>query len=394
MKRRQRGTGGIREKRPGVFEVKFDLGPDPITGGRRTRYATVKGNKRNAQVELRRLMREVDTGEYVELTKLRVEDFLVRWLKHIGSKVSPKTIERYEQLIENNIVPILGQHRLAQLKAVQIDHAWSSLLNEGRIDGKGGLSPQTVKHCHRVLKQALQQAVKWQLLHRNPAEAVETPRVVRRLPVVLDAHQTIELIEALRGGPYFAPTLIASTTGLRRGEVLALAWSQVDLDSGVITVSRSLEQTKKGGVRFKEPKSRKPRQVIMPSILVAELRSRKLDQAENLLRLGVRQVDETLVCCRGDGEPINPEDLSRRFPELVERLGLPRITFHELRHSHATQLLTNGVHPKVAQERLGHSSINITMDLYSHVIGGLQEEAANKVDMALQGAIKGASRPT
>lgn len=147
-----------------------------------------------------------------------------------------------------------------------------------------------------------------------------------------------------------------------------------------------------GGIRIKEPKNKKSRQVIIPAFLETELRRHKKEQAEQLLQLGVRQDGDVLVCCKGDGSLMNPEDLSRRFPEAVVRAGLPRVTFHQLRHSHATQLLTSGIHPKVAQERLGHSSINVTMDLYSHVIGGLQEEAAIKVDTALQNAIKSAVR--
>ncbi|MGB0681475.1 MAG: site-specific integrase [Magnetovibrionaceae bacterium] len=393
MKRRQRGSGGIREKRSGVWELKFDLSPDPLTGKRRTRYATFKGSKIGAQAELRRRLREVDTGEYADSAKVTLKDFLGRWLDHIATKVAPKTFERYEQLITNNINPALGSVKLSNLKAVNIDQAWSKLMQDGRLDGKGGLSAQTVQHCHRLLKQTLDQAVRWQLLNRNPADAVEPPRVPRNAPTVLDVDQTVVLLEAIRDTQFYMPTLIALTTGLRRGEVLALTWGQINLDQRTLVVSRSVEQTKKGGIRIKEPKSKKARQVIIPSILEGELRQHRKVQAEQLLKLGVRQDQGTPVCCRGDGSLLNPEDLSRRFPEAVVRAGLPRVTFHQLRHSHATQLLLSGVHPKVAQERLGHSSIGITMDLYSHVIGGLQEEAANRVDSALQNAINGASRP-
>ncbi len=130
----------------------------------------------------------------------------------------------------------------------------------------------------------------------------------------------------------------------------------------------------------------------MTALLVAELRQHRLRQAQDLLKLGIRQTEDTLVCCRADGEIMNPEDLSRRFPEIVLRAGLPRLTFHSLRHSHATQMLVAGIHPKVAQERLGHSSIQVTMDRYSHLVPGLQEEAAEKVDSAIQAALKSGSR--
>ena len=162
MTRRQRGSGGIREKRPGVYELKFDIGEDPISGKRRTKYHTIKGTRREAQKALTRLLREVDTGDFVERTGITVKTLLERWTDHMRSGVSPKTLERYEQLIINNIVPVLGHRKLDQLKAVHIDGAWSKLHQEGRKDGKGGLSPQTIKHCHRLLKQALGQAVRWQ----------------------------------------------------------------------------------------------------------------------------------------------------------------------------------------------------------------------------------------
>lgn len=390
MKRRQRGSGGIREKRPGVFELKFDIEDDPVTGKRRTKYHSVKGTRREAQKKLTSLLREVDADDYVERSGITVQTLLGRWISHMRSQVSPKTLERYEQLISNNIVPVIGEQRLERLRAIHIDGAWSKLLQEGRKDGKGGLSPQTVKHCHRLLKQALGQAVRWQMIGRNPADPVETPRVIRKELTVLDAKQAATLLEALRETLFYIPTLISVTTGLRRGEVLALRWKHLNFDTSDMAVLQSLEQTKKG-LRFKEPKSKRPRHVAMPSMLVAELRRHKLEQAEALLVLGIRQTTETLICCRYDSEPMDPENLSRQFPVAVERVGLPRITFHALRHSHATQMLTNGTHMKVASERLGHSSIGITMDLYSHVLPGMQEEAAEQVDNAIRAALKSGS---
>ena len=394
MARRQRGTGGVREKRPGVYEIKFDLGRDPVTGKRRTKYASIKGSRREAEKELRKRLREIDTGDFVEPSKITVKILMDRWINHVRPpKIAPKTFERYEQLINNNILPTLGEQKLDQLKAIHIDGAWSKLLQEGRKDGKGGLAPQTVKHCHRLLKQALGQAVRWQLISRNPADVVETPRVIRNAINVLDAEQTIFLLEAIRKTQFYIPTLIAVMNGLRRGEVLALRWKHLDFDGGDMSVLQSLEQTKEG-LRFKETKSKRPRHVMMPSLLVSELQKHRLEQAEALLKLGIRQTDETLVCCRYDGEPMNPENLSRQFPIAVVEAGLPRITFHTLRHSHATQMLTNGTHMKVASERLGHSSIGITMDLYSHVLPGMQEDAAERVDNALRAALNNGSQTT
>ena len=390
MARRQKGTGGVRARRPGVYELKFDVGVNPISGKRRTRYKTVAGTRREAERELRRLLRQVDTGDFVEPNKVTVTGLLDRWIGQTKLQVAPKTLERYEQLIENNIKPVLGAKKLEQLRPFHIEGAWMTLLQEGRKDDKGGLAPLTVKHCHRLLRQALAQAVRWQLIGRNPADAVQPPRVAKKELDVLDAEQTVTLLRAIRETRYYLPALIAVTTGLRRGETLALRWKSIDFNDGGLSVSQSLEQTK-AGLRFKEPKNGKFRKVAMPSLLIEGLRSHKAEQAESLLKLGVRQSNNTLVCCRFDGEPMNPEDLSRRFPDAVVKAGLPRITFHALRHSHATQLLSGGTHPKVAQERLGHGSISVTMDLYSHHVPGLQEEAAERIDSALRSALNSSS---
>jgi integrase len=181
---------------------------------------------------------------------------------------------------------------------------------------------------------------------------------------------------------------------MRRGEILALRWKNVDFarNAGcVVRVTASLEQTKAGGLRFKPTKTDKARAVTLPAFAVDELRRLKREQAEELLALGVRQSGDTLVCPRWDGRPCQPRSLTHEFTRLVRRVGdIPRVRFHDLRHSHATQLLAAGIHPKVAQERLGHSSISTTMDLYSHVTDTMQDEAAARLDAAFKAAIKGA----
>jgi integrase len=175
--------------------------------------------------------------------------------------------------------------------------------------------------------------------------------------------------------------------GLRRGEITALRWSSVDLARGQLSVVESTEQTTKG-VRSKETKSGRARTVALPAMVVDELRRARAVQAEELLRVGVRLTDQTHVVAKADGEPLQPRSLTHEFVRLSAKAeGLPHIRFHDLRHTHATHLLSNGVHPKVAQERLGHSSVGITLDLYSHVLPGMQEDAAAKIDTAIRTAI-------
>lgn len=301
---------------------------------------------------------------------------------------SPKTIERYRQIIENNIKPSIGGYQLSKLKPLHIQSFYTDSLTTGRKDGKGGLSAQTVLHFHRLLHRALGQAVKWQLLARNPADAVESPRPERKEMTALDEKETAHLLKRFEGSRMHVPVIIAVTTGLRRGEFLALHWSDIDLDDGQITVNQAIEQTKEG-LRFKTPKTeRSRRSVALPSFVVEILQAHKREQAEIRLQLGPAYENNNLVFPRQDGTAWPPDSFSTAFAAFVRRSGLPHVRLHDLRHSHATQLLRQGVHPKVVSERLGHSKVGITMDTYSHVLPGMQEDAAEKIDIALRAAIQ------
>ena len=254
-------------------------------------------------------------------------------------------------------------------------------------DKEGGLAPRTVGHMHRVLKQALGQAVKWELLNRNPVDAVDPPKVEWKPVQTYDLPQTAEVIETFRGRPLFVPVLLAALCGLRRGEICALRWKNVDLDGAQMSIVESLEQTK-AGLRFKAPKSGKGRTVALSQTVVGELRSYRAKRAQEMLKLGKGLSDEDLVIAHEDGSQITPIYVSQQWSRLITKTALARLRFHDLRHAHATHMLANGVHPKVASERLGHSKVGITLDLYSHVIPGMQADAAAMVDAALQKAIE------
>jgi integrase len=386
-----RSTGHIRQRTAGSWEVHYSLGTNPATGKRRTATTTVKGNRRAAEKELRRLLRMLDLNEHVNPSRMTVREWLTAWLGAIREEVSPKTHERYGEIVDNFLAPELGALPIAKLGPVNISAAYTRWATEGRRDGKpGGLSPQSRRHIHRILKAALGRAVEQQVIARNPADVLarHLPKVERREMMTLSAEQAARLLEAIKRNRVYWPVLIALSTGMRRGEILALRWKNIDLDRGVVRVVESLEQTK-AALRFKTPKTEKPRAVTLPSFVVEELRRLKRQQAEELLALGVRQSGETLACGRHDGEPMPPRSLTHEFAKVAGRVkGVPRVRFHDLRHSHATQLLTAGVHPKVAQERLGHSTITTTLDLYSHVTETMQVDAAAKLDTAFRSAIK------
>jgi integrase len=316
-----------------------------------------------------------------------VKQWLEQWLETVRTEVSPKTHERYGEIVRNFLIPALGNYALTKLVPSHIQKAYNEWATGGRLDGKpGGLAPQTRRHIHRILRTALARAAEQQLLARNPADVFKKrlPKVERRELVTLTADQSAQLLEAIAHSRVYWPVLLALSTGMRRGEILAVRWKNVDLELGTLRVVESLEQTKTS-IRFKAPKSGRHRAITLPGYAVEELRRLKREQAEALLALGVRQTSNTLLCCRSDGEPHQPLSLTYEFARFMGRMkDQPRVRFHDLRHSHATQLLASGVHPKIASERLGHASVGITLDLYSHVTDTMQGEAAAKLDSAMQ----------
>lgn len=382
--------GHIRERSPGKWAIVLDV-PDPETGERRRKWHTFHGTKRQAETECARLIAELDGGSYIEPSKTTVREYFTRWLAHEKANVSPKTHQRYEELLLKNVAPVIGSLTLNKLSSARIDGCWQKLLENGRRDGKGGLSPRTVHHCRRVMLTAMDQALKWDLLKKNPVAFTRPPKVERETMEAYTASQTAILLEELQGSRIYVPALLAALCGLRRGEILALRWRDVDLTAGMLSIRESVEEIGKD-VRYKETKSGKARTVALSSTVKEELNRHRIGQAEEQLKLGMRPDDSSFVVAQIDGRPLKPTSLTHEWTRLVAKTSLPRIRFHDLRHSHATQLLAAGVHPKIASERLGHSTIGITLDLYSHVMPGMQANAAEQVDAAIKAAKKASEK--
>lgn len=381
--------GTIHKRSPGVFLIGIDHGRD-AKGKRIRKWSTFKGTKREAQDECARLITELKTGNYLEPAKTTVALYLEHWLSDVKTRVSRKTHERYSEICRNNIAPLLGSIRLSELKPIHISKAWATALESGRVDG-GPLAPRTVHHMHVVFKSALEQAVDWEMLLRNPAAKIEPPKIAKKLITTYDMPEVGELIGLLHEQRIYVPSILSAMTGMRRGEVCAVRWKWVDLDAGQLTVVESVEQTN-NAVAIKTPKNNRARVIALGPTIVTVLRAHRAAQAEELLKLGVAQSGDTLVCAHPGGSLMHPRSLSKKWAKAIKESGLPRRGFHHLRHAHATQLLANGVHVKVASERLGHSTTGITMDLYQHVLPGMQEDAAAQIDAAYLKAIAGPSK--
>jgi integrase len=378
--------GHIRERSPGHWAIIIDQ-RDAATGKRKRKWHSFEGTKRQAQTECSRLITEIKTGTYVEPLKITLSQFFERWLKHIKLNVSPRTYERYEQIATKNIAPLLGTKAITRLLPIDISEAYAKAVEGGRCDGGGGLSPRTVHHMHRVLYSALKQAERWKMITRNPAALLEKrdrPRIERKPVVTIDAPTTAAVLDAARELRLFIPIILGSLCGLRRGEITALRWKAVDLENGQLAVVASTEQTDAGEIREKDAKSGKTRTVALPSLAIEELRRWRAVQAQELLRLGVRANYNWHVVTQADGSPLRPRSLTHVVSAFLKEW---QVTLHKLRHSHASHMLAAKVHPKIVQERLGHSSIAITMDIYSHLMPNMQGEAAAAVDGVLRAAI-------
>lgn len=377
----------IEQRSPGSWSFRVDVpGPD---GKRQQRRYTVKGTRRDAERELARIVHELNTGAFVAPSKMTTGEWLEHWLSVKRSRIAARTWERYDQIVRNDLVPAIGAVPLQKLAPSHIEAMETAALTSGRRRGAGeGLSPRTIVHIHGVLRTALEHAVMQDAIPRNPADRVKPPRPTDREMHALDEEQTAQLFTAARQTPFFIAVVIASATGMRRGEIMGLRWEDVALDpatlAGSVTVRRATEVTR-AGVGEKAPKTKKGRRVIpLPRYAVEELLRHKGRQAEAKLGLGPGYQDCGRVVTWADGSPMHPDYVTHAFRKLLLKEGLPRIRFHDLRHSHASQALTQGTEITVVSERLGHANPSITLNVYSHVLKGRHEVAAERMDEAMR----------
>ena len=355
-------------------------------GRRRQLWRAVRGPKRKAEAERARLIHEIETGTLVEPSKVTVADFLRRWLSdYAATHVRPRTLEGYKVIVERRLIPALGGLKLTDLRPSHLQRYYSEALEAPRLDGRPGkLSARTVLSHHRVLREALGHALKWGLVARNVAQAVDPPRPVRKEMATVDSTGVRKLLEAAQGTVYYPILHLLVYTGLRRSEVLGLHWKDVDLDMGTLSVVQVMHRLRDGRIIFQEPKTPKGRrQVALSPTAVLAMKAHRERQEADRGMMGNALLENDIVFSKPDGSPFLPDSLTHAFARIVRHAGLSGIRLHDLRHTHASLMLRQGIHPKVVQERLGHSTISVTLDTYSHVTPGLQEAAALKFDEGL-----------
>jgi integrase len=361
--------GNIRKRGPNSWQLKFDA--SRANGIRDTRWVTVRGTYKDAQKELTRLLGEADEGMLPDPTTMTVGEYVRGWL--MGALgVSPKTLERYQELAEHQIIPHLGVIKLKKLTPEHVQ-SWHGTL-------MGGLSARTIGHAHRLLRLVLQSAVKNRSLSRNVAAVHSPPKVEDRELEILSAAQIPEVLSKLEGHTLYPIAALALATGVRRGELLGLQWGDVDLDRGTLRIERSVEETK-AGLRIKPPKTKRGRRNIgLPLDAVTLLRNHKIRQLELRLQVGLGNITPTtLVFGTVEGKLSSPDNLSRDWRRTCNARKLPRVSFHALRHTHVSMLIRKGVDILTISRRLGHSKAAVTLDVYGHLIDGADEAAANAI---------------
>jgi len=368
-RKRGQNEGSIYQRSDGTWCAQVS-----IQGRRLTKYARTRNECREW---VKTTLDQIEHGLTFAGAQANLREYLVEWLNSIRPSLRPKTTQQYEAVVRMHILPLLGEIKLKDVRPDQVQALYNVKLEEGK-------SKSTVRIIHAVLHKAFAQAMRWGLISRNPADAVARPKPGSKSMKVLNEAQIITFLSMVAETRYEALYYLAVTTGLRQGELLGLQWTDIDWPSGQIQVQRQLQRVAGKGLLLVAPKSKAgKRVVVVGNKAIEKLRKHfKMQQIERQLAAN-RWQEHDLVFASTIGTPEDPRNLFRHFKQVLKNAGLPEIRFHDLRHSAATLMLQQGVHPKIVQERLGHASITLTLDTYSHVIPSMQHDIADKLDEIL-----------
>jgi integrase len=376
------GDGSIRQRSSGAFQVRW------YAGGKRYEI-TVRGTLADAKRELRARLKGVDDGQHVAPSRITLADYvrsrLSQWRK--SGEISATTYERYWQIIENQVVPFIGAKLVQKLTPLDIEQWHSALRAKGRKDGAGGISARTVISAHRVLGKALNDAMRFDLVTRNVTGPTgqSAPRVAWDEVEIVPGDKIGDMLTKLKDHAIYHRVVVALFTGLRRSELLALRWVNVDLDRKVIAVRESLLETSEG-ITIKDTTKTKAgrRDVTMPGVVVSTLRDVRRRQLEERLALGLGKLpDDALVFPGRDGNPSRPTNLSSGWATVARAIGLPGVTWHALRHTHASMLIDAGIDVVRVSKRLGHADPSVTLRIYSHLFAKRDDKSADAIDAAV-----------
>lgn len=383
--------GHIHKQGDHSWRISVYLGKDE-SGKKLRHYETVQGTHDDAEARVVEILNEVNKKTFTPPTKMTVGEFMNRWLEdYVRVNRRPPTYDFYQGLLKTQILPTIGSVDLAALTPMMLQRLYAAKAGAARLDTHPGkLSASTVKHVHDTIRAALGQAVKWGLLSRNPALAVTPPRPQKLELAVWDADQCSRFLDTAHGDPYYGAFLLAIAGGLRRGEILGLRWQDVDLEARTVAVRQNAVMSHSQGLILQAPKTAGSQRVIAISEdTAAAIEARR---AENTKAKEAYDdnfgpgsyTDMDLVFAGHNGKPLDVRSFTRRFERLMTKAGVPRIRFHDLRHTHSTLMLSAGTHVRVIAQRLGHASVRTTMITYAYVLPGLDRNVADQVDGLLK----------
>ncbi|UFJ41709.1 site-specific integrase [Brevibacillus humidisoli] len=335
--------------------------------------------KQEAIKAMNELEHSINQGTYVKPSKILYKEYLERWLEDRQTRVKKQTLETYTWLVNKHIIPALGNVELSKLNAMMIQQLLTKLTKDQ------SLSDENIQKVYTLINASLKQAERWGLIPKNPAFLVDRPKATKKQVKVWDVPEVTSFLEHAKGSRYYIAFLLAVTTGMRQGEILALQWKDIDFENGFLRVTQILSHDGKEILPYTKTKSG-TRTIDLPDETIAELKKHKVRIAKEKLAAGPNlYTDLDLVVCSEIGTPTNAGNIRRAFNTAIEKANVSKIRFHDLRHTHATLLLKQGANPKIVAERLGHADTRITLDTYSHLLPSMQKETAKQFGRMLFG---------
>lgn len=360
----QKMKGHIR-KRGNKYAIVVDLGRDH-NGKRKQKWFSGYDRKKDAEKDLPRILNEINQGTFIEPSNETFKTYLEKWIRNKKTQIKPTTLDNYTRMLQNHIIPALGHIKLEKLNRLHLKEFYSMLEEEKE------LAPSSIKKIHAIVRSALSDAVEDGLIMKNVASGIKTPRIGPSKIKVWDEKQLMTFLNSIKEDPLYIAFHLPAMTGMRRGEVLGLRWQDIDFDQKILRVMQTI--TTEGFSDAKTQTSDK-RTIDLDDVTIMELKKRKKIVAQDKLKAGPAYEDNDLVVCTPLGKPIYPRNYNRKWYNFLEKVDVPKIRVHDLRHTHATLMLLQGIPVKVVSERLGHASIEITLNIYGHLLPSIQKEA-------------------
>ena len=373
-------TGHIRKRTlkdgSSSYQIIIEGAPDPLTGKRERHYSKSRGTKKQAEIELHRLIAQYENGQIVTLSAAKLSTWLDEWLRLYSGNLAETTLVGYREKIRTCIVPYLGDIALNRLDAITVQE-WINRLTAN------GASPKTVRNAYNILNPALDRAVQLRMIERNPCFKAELPKLQKPKIEVYDEAEVKEVLEAARDSDIYLMVLLLLAVGMRRGELAALRWDNVDLENKQLKICEN-RVNGDGSIITKTPKTASGiRTVSIGDDVVAELRKARVKYLEDKLRFGAGFHDLGYIIRKADGTPYSPDSLTQKWERFTASHGLKHIKLHALRHTNATMMAKANVGVRVMQERLGHADVSTTLNIYTHVLKSQDVEAAQQLDHIL-----------